>query len=93
MEKEKAIQQGMSGNDLEDLIYKIGAQRDLELKFVEDALKAETKQKESDLRAAQEEKFAEERKALITRNTQIKRAKLLDAMKKCPDDATVQEIG
>lgn len=83
----------MSEGDLADKIQMLGASRDLEIQLSEQKLQRDREEREQQIRESQEEKFCEEKKDLIAKQSSLKRRKIQQTMDKVPDNDVVQEVG
>jgi len=92
-EKEAAIHAGMSEGDLADKLQMLAASRDLEINLSEQKLQRDKEEREQQVREGQEEKFCEEKKDLIAKQSGMKRRKIQQTMDKMPDNEVVQEVG
>jgi len=88
-EKEAAIHAGMSEGDLADRLQMLAASRDLEINLSEQKLQRDKEEREQLVREGQEEKFCEEKKDLIAKQSGMKRRKIQQTMDKMPDNEVV----
>ena len=92
-DKEAAIKQGLPPEELEKIFSKLGAKRDFEIEQSKEKMERERVEKESKLRESLEEKFCQEKKDLTTKQSEMKRKKLIKTMQKAPEDKAMQDIG
>lgn len=92
-EKDAIINEGVSEAELEERMKELKAKKEIEEEASKRKMDEDSKLKESELRQQIEDNFCKEKKALQGKGAQLKRGDILEAMNKCKDDPTVQEVG
>lgn len=92
-DKDRAVKEGMTDEDLAEKIQILEAERDLELQLSEQKMNRDREEREQKVREEQEEKFCEEKKELVQIAGNLKRRKLQQVMDKLRDNETVQDVG
>jgi hypothetical protein len=75
-DKEAAIKQGLSPDELEQKINRLAAARDFEIEKSQEEMERDRTEKESNMRQDLEEKFCEEKKHFMNKAAEKKAAKL-----------------